>query len=250
MGEVTVKGVKQADSVNTVSQSQMEQFNSTTVSTALQLLPGVHLANIGARNESVVYVRGFNLRQTPVFIDGVPVYVPYDGYVDMGRFTTFDLEKIQVSKGFASILYGPNTLGGAINLISRRPQKRIEIGARAGLFSGNGYRWNVNAGSRLGKFYYQAGISQLKQTTFPLSDKFKPVRYQMSKNRENAYRDDFKISVKVGFAPKEGHEYVLGYVNQQGEKGNPPYLGGTPRFWTWPKWNKESIFFISSVSTN
>lgn len=44
--------------------------------------------------------------QVPVFIDGVPVYVPYDGYVDMGRFTTVDLAQVSVSKGFASILYG------------------------------------------------------------------------------------------------------------------------------------------------
>ncbi|CAG5074652.1 Vitamin B12 transporter BtuB [Dyadobacter sp. CECT 9623] len=78
-------------------------------SNALNILPGVSIANVGQRNESVVYVRGFDLRQVPVFIDGVPVYVPYDGYVDMGRFTTFDLAEINVSKGFASILYGANT---------------------------------------------------------------------------------------------------------------------------------------------
>ena len=27
----------------------------------------------------------------PVFLDGIPQYVPYDGYIDFGRFTTFDL---------------------------------------------------------------------------------------------------------------------------------------------------------------
>ncbi len=121
------------------------------------------IANVGPRNESVVYVRGFDLRQVPVFIDGVPVYVPYDGYVDMGRFTTFDLAEINVSKGFASILYGANTMGGAINLVSRKPVSKFEINGRAGVFSGDGYRWNVNAGSRFGKFFYQVGASQLKQ---------------------------------------------------------------------------------------
>ena len=28
-----------------------------------------------------------DLRQVPVFMDGIPVYVPYDGYVDLGRIT-------------------------------------------------------------------------------------------------------------------------------------------------------------------
>lgn len=36
------------------------------------ILPGVIIANVGLRNESVVYVRDFDLRQVPVFIDGVP----------------------------------------------------------------------------------------------------------------------------------------------------------------------------------
>jgi len=112
LGEVVVTAANPADSLSAVYADDMANYNRTTVGEALNMLPGIHLANIGARNESVVYLRGFNLRQTPVFIDGVPVYVPYDGYVDMGRFTTFDLAKIQVSKGFASILYGANTMGG------------------------------------------------------------------------------------------------------------------------------------------
>ena len=49
--------------------------------------------------------------------------MPYDGYVDPGRFTTFDLAEVNVTKGYTSLLYGPNAMGGAINLISRKPVK-------------------------------------------------------------------------------------------------------------------------------
>ena len=31
------------------------------------------------RNEKTLTVRGFDSRQVPLFIDGIPVYVPYDG---------------------------------------------------------------------------------------------------------------------------------------------------------------------------
>ena len=157
LGEVTVYG-SPVDSINVVSTQKIENFNRTDVSNALNLLPGITLANVGPRNESVVYLRGFDLRQVPVFIDGVPVYVPYDGYVDLGRFTTFDLSQINVSKGFASILYGANTMGGAINLVSRRPINKFEMNARAGIFSGDGFRWNVNAGTNLGNFYFQEAL--------------------------------------------------------------------------------------------
>ncbi|MDQ6477934.1 TonB-dependent receptor [Dyadobacter sp. LHD-138] len=252
LGEVTIPGAVLRDSSQKLSSARIEKFNRTDLSNALNILPGVSIANVGPRNESVVYVRGFDLRQVPVFIDGVPVYVPYDGYVDMGRFTTFDLSAINVSKGFASILYGANTMGGAINLVSRKPVSKFEINGRAGMYSGSGYRWNVNAGSRFGKFFYQVGASQLKQDTYPLSADFKHRKYQQTDDRENAYRDDLKFSAKVGFTPNATDEYVIGYVNQKGEKGTPPYVGDdskiTTRFWKWPKWNKQSLYFISNTA--
>lgn len=250
LGEVAVSGPKTLDSVNSLSAEQIEKFNRVDVSSALNTLSGISLANVGPRNESVVYVRGFDLRQIPVFIDGVPVYVPYDGYVDMGRFTTFDLSQINVSKGFSSIAYGPNTMGGAINLVSRRPFNKFEINGRLGAFSGEGFRWNLNAGSNLGKLYFQLGVSQLKQDNFPMSGDFKSQRYQPDGDRENSYRDDRKLSFKVGFTPNEKIEIAIGYVNQQSEKGTPPYLGSDPniraRFWQWPKWNKQSVYGIGN----
>lgn len=197
-------------------------------------------------------MRGFDLRQVPVFLDGIPVYVPYDGYVDMGRFTTFDLSEINVAKGFASLLYGANTMGGAINLISRRPVNAFEMDARIGTFSGKGYNWNVNAGSNLGKFYLQVGLSQIEQAYFLLPENFVAVQHENGKGRENSFRDDRKFSIKTGFTPNETDEYVIGYSKQQGEKGTPPYIGNDSnimtRFWQWPKWDKESLYLISQTA--
>jgi len=251
LGEISVFG-SPIDSISTVSIRKIEKFNRVDLSNSLNLLSGITLASVGPRNESVVYVRGFDLRQVPVFMDGVPVYVPYDGYVDLGRFTPFDLAQINVSKGFASILYGANTMGGAINLVSRRPSEKLELDARVGVFSGQGFRWNLNAGSNLGKVFFQVGISQLKQDSYPMSEDFEPRRYEDGGDRENSYRNDFKFSAKVGFTPNDKDEYVFGYSNQQGEKGNPPYVGDdsriNTRFWQWPEWNKQSLYFISTTA--
>jgi iron complex outermembrane receptor protein len=252
LGEVRVLGHRSLDSANTVLSHQLEAFNRLDVGRALNLLPGVNLSAVGARNESMVYVRGFDLRQVPVFIDGIPVYVPYDGYVDLARFTTFDLAEVNVAKGFSSVIYGPNTMGGAINLVSRRPQKRFEFDGRAGLLSGQSRRLNLNLGTNLGKFYLQGSASQLKQETFPLSKQFTPVTQEDGGDRANAYRNDRKYSLKAGFTPNATDEYTISYVNQQGEKGTPPYVGSdtrqNTRFWQWPYWNKESWYFISRTA--
>lgn len=252
LGEVTVLGRRDLDSNHTARSGQMEAFNRLDVGRAVNLLPGVTLSNVGARNETMVHVRGFDLRQVPVFIDGIPVYVPYDGYVDLGRFTTFDLAEVNVAKGFSSVTYGPNTMGGAINLVSRRPQQRLEFEGRAGLMSGQGHRLNLNIGTNLGKFYLQGSASQLKQETFPLSADFITRPQEDGGNRENAYRNDRKYSLKAGFTPNATDEYTVSYVNQKGTKGTPPYAGTdsrqNTRFWQWPNWDKESWYFISRTA--
>lgn len=138
-------------------------------------------------------MRGFGRNQTPIFIDGVPAYVPYDGYVDLGRFTTYDIATISVAKGFSSVLYGPNTMGGAINLVSRQPQKVPEGQPSAGLFSGDGYESSLNVGTKQKDWYAQLGVSYTERDGFPLSDTFVPVVAEDGGERENAASKDWKV---------------------------------------------------------
>lgn len=244
LGEVVITSQKQ-DSAAAVNQATMIKLQRLNVATALNLLPGITLGNIGPRNESVVYLRGFDLRQVPVFIDGIPVYVPYDGYVDLARFTTYDLSRITVSKGNASVLYGPNTMGGAINLVSRQPVRKMEIQGNLGWLSG-GYDGALNIGSRWKKFYVQAGVSKFQRDYFELPDGVK---------RENSYNNDTKVNIKLAYTPNANSEYAIGYINQHGEKGTPVYAGKdtlnsqfkSPRFWKWPYWDKQSLYFLSNT---
>ncbi|MBK3880534.1 TonB-dependent receptor plug domain-containing protein [Pseudomonas stutzeri] len=70
--------------------------SSTTVAKTAWARPGRSAASRSARNEEMVHVRGFDLRQVPIFVDGIPIYVPYYGYADLSRFTTFDLGWVEV----------------------------------------------------------------------------------------------------------------------------------------------------------
>lgn len=254
LGEVIITNHQNKDTLNRITSKAMESQNKMEVSKALNMLPGVSLTASGPRNESMVSIRGFDLRQVPVYMDGIPVYVPYDGYVDLARFTTFDLAAVDVSKGFSSVLYGPNSLGGAINLVSRKPSKKLEYDGSLGMINENGYRGNINIGSNLGKFYFQGGFSYLDRNSTRMSSNFIPTANENGGQRDNSYRTDQKISFKIGWTPTENSEYAIGYINQQGEKGNPVYTGYDtqntlllkPRFWQWPNWDKESFYFISN----
>lgn len=254
LGEVVVKSRKAGEINSSVNAAAIQQFAKNDVSKALNLLPGVNLSAVGPRNEAMVYIRGFDLRQVPLLIDGIPVYIPYDGYVDLARFTTFDISEINISKGYTSVIYGPNALGGAINLISRKPVKKLEFNGASGWLSG-GYRTNINIGSNLGNFYIQAGASRLNRDSFPLAKNFTRTKTEDGGWRNNSWNTDEKFNIKVAYTPNKKSEYALSYIYQHGKKGTPVYAGSdtlnsqfkSPRFWQWPYWDKQSLYFISNI---
>ncbi len=106
LGEVQVIGKRSNPQTNILRYDDLVKNQKRDVSRALVLLPGLNYVQVGPRNEGMVNVRGFDLRQVPVYVDGVPVYVSYDGYTDLARFLVSDMAKITVTKGETSLLMG------------------------------------------------------------------------------------------------------------------------------------------------
>lgn len=241
---------------DSISADELRRHDRVNAGEAVDLLPGVSLSKQGQRNELMVWVRGFNLRQVPVYVDGIPVYVPYDGYADMGRFTTFDLARIDVAKGYSSALYGANTLGGAINLVSRRPGLSFEGDASTGLTwdrggGRNGESAYLNAGSNQGSWYVQGSLSYTTQDYYRTGRGFVPARGEDGGRRDNSLARDGKASLKIGLTPNATDEYALNLISQKGRKYDPPYAGSAagvnPAFWQWPYWDKRSAYFLSDT---
>ncbi|MGZ4958469.1 MAG: hypothetical protein ACXV7J_04390 [Methylomonas sp.] len=86
-----------------------------------------------SRNERLIYLRGFNSRQVPLFMVGIPVYVPYDGNVDLNRFA-----ELQYGPLPADILYslrvGPSEFSlGLLEAVDDNTLPTGRSGKRQGL---------------------------------------------------------------------------------------------------------------------
>jgi iron complex outermembrane receptor protein len=267
LGKIEVSDSKEIgqSSTTTVLDSQTMQDNErTTVVDALNTLPGINIQNGGGRNEQMVMVRGFDVKHAPLFIDGIPIAVPYDGYVDFSRFTTYDLSQIEVSKGLTSVLLGPNTFAGAINMVTKKPTKEFEGEVGMGAFSGNGKDGYITAGTNQGNYYGIVSLSGTQRDSYPLSDDFPSgIKYEDGGNRNNSASKDNKVNLKVGYTPNNTDEYSFNYIKQHATKDVPVFsgiidgsviqdnikgsAGGTVHFWKWDYWDKESYYFLSKT---
>ncbi len=253
LGEIVVTGknetISKISTSETIDIEKLQLTNSITVGDALNTLPGVFLT-IGTKNEQCFTIRGFNQRYVPIFYDGIPISVPNDGYVDAGVLSTDNLSQITVSKGLSSVLYGTNTMGGVINLVSRKPEKTFEGDITLGAMEVDGYRAAINLGTRQKNWYLMAGASRLDQRTFNLSSDFDDAINQENGNRNNAERKTSTGSLKIGWLPADGHEYAIGINAVEAKRDVPPHTFATSgrelKYWRFTNWDKLTTYLIGN----
>jgi len=79
-----------------------------------------------SRGEAQPAIRGSNERQIGVFLDGVPLTIGWDHRTDMSIIPLTAAQGVRVIRGLSSVLYGPNTLGGIIEVDVARVPGRLE----------------------------------------------------------------------------------------------------------------------------
>ena len=255
LGTVNVYGIKETEAQKAetrIDRDQIQLLEKNDIGEALKMVPGVfYTPPGGGRYESGIVMRGYSLREVPIFMDGVPVYIPYDGYSDLGRFTTADVSSIRVAKGYSSVMYGHNTMGGVINIVSMRPRSELDVDATAGFGSGGTKQVNANVGTLQDNWYLQAGVSYFERDYVRLSEPYVGVdalNRDVDSRRYNYHTEDRRGSVKIGYIPNAADEYVLSYSRQEARKfPTNDGDGFKPTEWEWPAWDRETVSFVSNT---
>jgi vitamin B12 transporter len=123
-------------SVTVLTGDALRQQGITTVADALRQVPGLSLAQTGSYGGATsLFVRGGESKFTKVLVDGVPVN-DAGGAFDFSSLTMDNLDRIEIVRGPASVLYGSDAVAGVVQLFTRPGSARPsgEVSARGGTF--------------------------------------------------------------------------------------------------------------------
>ena len=156
--------------VEILTDAEIQSLRPSVLPDALERLPGVTLQNEqGNPFQPNLTLRGFSASSVTglpqglsVFLDGVRINEPTVEEVNFDLIPLEDAERIEVIRG-ASVLYGRNTLGGAINIVTRRGEEIREIvpDLAGGSFGRQQYRLRASGEAR--PFDYYVSLNQVSE---------------------------------------------------------------------------------------
>ncbi|MDP4536535.1 TonB-dependent receptor [Alkalimonas collagenimarina] len=211
--------------VTLISRQQIDAIQPLSTEDVLRRVPGI---NIKGEDETSI-VANFGLRglsasesKSLLLEDGVPVapglFIGNDRYFNP-RIQRVD--QVEILKGSASLRYGPSTIGGVVNYITKTPDDGVKLSGRVGSF--NMREASIEAGGRNASGDGYAGVV----ATHATSDGFMDKGYEMSDvmvKAGTAIGDNQRVGVKFSYHENDANISYRGlFVNDYlaGERYNP-----------------------------
>jgi len=207
-----------------LNEAALEQFEFDDIHRVLQSVPGVYIReedgyglrpNIGLRGATSERSSKIALMEDGVLIAPAPYSAPAAYYFpNVSRMT-----QVEVFKGPSAITYGPNTVGGAINMLSRpvdaedKGELDIAAGQQGYSKAHAHYSKNIgNLGLMLEGINLRAdGFKSLaddRNTGFVKNEMLAKADYQFTDAPYNQ-----QVQLKVGYSEEVSHETYLGLTD-------------------------------------
>mgnify|MGYP001818562165 CR=1 FL=1 len=109
-------------SVSVISAPEIKALGAKDLSEVLKTVTGFNVVQTGSfGGQTSLFVRGGESNFILVLVDGVQVNAP-GGSFDFSSLSTANIEKIEIVRGPASVLYGANAATSVINIITQKGQ--------------------------------------------------------------------------------------------------------------------------------
>ena len=157
---ITVTGQITAEApaaISVIGKLELQQVPGVNIDDRLRVVPGFTLFR---RTSSVVAnptTQGVSLRgigssgasRTLLLWDGIPLNDPFGGWVYWDRIAPLEVERVEMSRGASTSIFGDLAMGGAINIFSRPAEPlRLGVGYEGGSL-------NTHEGSAAGSYLHK-----------------------------------------------------------------------------------------------
>jgi len=208
--------------VSIIDQKMIKQYNFNSVAEALCIIPGFQVMRTYFKRNiptSRDILQPHYANKVLVLINGIPQWNAATGETNIDRININDVERIEVLKGPASVLYGTNAYTGAINIVIKNSE--LESSAVHLAFGSNGRLQaggNINLINNDWKTFISANTSDEAGHDYLFKDEDKVEGFIKEYLKEN----NFNLLSKY-----KGHTFLFNtYITHES------YLGNTPTFAT------------------
>ncbi len=241
--DVTIKGILtlEPESFIKIEPKELGKADARSVIDLAKKIPSIK-AQTNSRGESLFFFRGAGERQMTIFLDGLPLNIPWDNRIDLSFIPSGIIDEVTILKGVPPAIFGANAISGVINLSTIDPE-----------FSSYNGKISVQLGEtgnrKFAGMFMDSNdkISYLVAGEFINFDSFKlPSSFNNNanpgKNRLNSYLETKNVFGKVNYKFNDLFKsgLVVSYITS--EKGVPPEIGvSNPRYWQYPEWKNFTV---------
>lgn len=200
--------------VSLIDRAQLDLAGQSSLRDLLGQQPGVQFTSNGSyRSSTGIFLRGASSSQTLVLIDGLRVGSATSGGASLENIPLERIERIEILRGAASALYGPDAVGGVIQIFTRAPAQGLALSANVGVGTDGQQQAGASVRGTNGIIGYSLGVSHEKASgisviTNPASGSF------------NADTDRFattSIDAKLVANIHKHHALTVSLLQSQGE---------------------------------
>jgi outer membrane cobalamin receptor len=138
-----------------IEKEEIQKQGATSVADVLKRMPGFAINDVGhgADIHTGTYYRGHSINQSVFLINGRPInndVNTYHGATDLNSIPVESIERIEVSSGASTALYGSSAFGGVINIITKQGSStpRFNASAEFGSLNLNNQQTSFSSGGK------------------------------------------------------------------------------------------------------
>ena len=247
---VTGEVVSETATVSQVTAKEIQARGAKNIAEALRLIPGTHVRT-GSKGEAYIRLRGFNQRNVALLIDGIPISSPYDGQLDLNTIPTDYIERIEVVRGAASVMYGADAMGGVVNIITKKSTGASAVHLNAELGTGKTADLGVGLQGSVQKIRYLLTGNYYNQDYFTLAKDYQTNKTQPDDKRLNSDRKVFNGQLTLGWDMGQKGKAAVTFRHVDQERGFPvdDYVS-KPKYWRFNDWQQGGVDFLYDVDSH